>query len=151
MKEMPLSYVMLFRDDRSSRILYRKIERSKTTTIDGNGTLSTDPWLDKLCGLDLSTSIFAWSQPVHETYHVDSDFPILRKRISKLHFYMEGIQPSRLTSLWRDRRDLRLWYTVWVVLIIGGIGILEAGVSIVLTAVQIGIAQEVLELQRRQI
>ena len=146
---MLLSYVILFRDDRSARKLYRKTERTKASFISTNGRMSTDPWLDKLCGLDLSTSLFTWNQPVRETYHADSDFPILRKRLNRLHLYMDGIQPSRLTSLWRDRRDLRLWYTIWVVLIIGGISIIEAGVSIVLAAVQVGIAQEALELQRK--
>ncbi|KAL8911208.1 MAG: hypothetical protein Q9171_003584 [Xanthocarpia ochracea] len=148
MKEILLSYRMLFRDNRSARILYRKTERKKASIVDATGNISSDPQLDALCGLDLSTSIFTWNQPVHETYHAESDFPILRKRLNILHLYMDGIQPNRMISLWRDRRDLRLWYTVWLVVIIGGISIIEAGISIVLSAVQIGIAQQALELQR---
>lgn len=93
MKQILLSSRMLFRDNRSARILYRKTERKKASIVDATGNISADPQLDALCGLDLSTSIFTWNQPVHEIYHAKSDFPILRKRLNILHVYVDDIQP----------------------------------------------------------
>ncbi|KAI9671545.1 MAG: hypothetical protein M1817_003597 [Caeruleum heppii] len=151
MKEISLSYRMLFRDDRSARELYRRSQRAKASIITATGGRSTDPHLDMLAGLDLPTSFFSPRQHVRETYHADSDFPILRKRLNRIQLYVDGIQPGRLTSLWRDRRDLRLWYTIWAVLIIGGIGVIQAFFAISLAAAQVGIARQSLKLQLQQL
>lgn len=109
-----------------------------------------DPVLDRACGLNLPVSIFSIGQPVRETYHAESDFPILRKRLLKLHYYIDGIQPNRVSSLWTDRRDMRLWYTFWAVIVIGGISIIQSFVSIFLSAAQVNIAQKAFELQQQQ-
>jgi hypothetical protein len=81
----------------------------------------------------------------------ESDFPLLRGRIAKVNNFVAGIEPSRVSSLWRDCRDLRLWYTIWAVLLIGGITIIQGFVSIALSASQGSIAQEALEMQRLEV
>lgn len=144
MKEIILSYGLLFADDRRSRILYKKEERARAAISFANGT---DHLLDQFCGLNLSTSIFSFGQPVRETYNADTDFPIFAGRLLAIQGYMSGIEPSRIQSLWRDRRDLRLWYTIWAVIIMGGIGIIQSTVQIILSAAQVGLATESNQLQ----
>jgi hypothetical protein len=150
MKEILLSYNLLFRDDRSSRVLYRAKERSKSSFSTVGLEAWVDPVLDRACGFDLPTSIFSFDEPVRETYHPESDFPMLRERLLKLHYFMDGIQPTRMAALWRDRRDLTQWYTLWTLIIVGGYFIIQSIISILLAAVQVAIARKSLELQERQ-
>ena len=154
MKEIILSYGLLFHDWRLARKIYRKEERNRTSTMILYGRANVDLWLDKLCGMDLPTSIFSsmWSKySIRETYDANSQFPILSGRLKIIQDYIEGIQPSRFASLWNDRRDLRLWYTVWAVLIIGGISILQASFSLILSAAQVAIAAKAYDLQIQQL
>lgn len=133
--------------------MYHEDERRLATTTIPYGRQIVDPWLDKLCGMDLPISIFSslWSKHgIREMYDADSQFPILSGRLKVIQDYMEGIQPSRITSLWNDRRDLRLWYTVWVVLIIGGISIIQAAVGLILSGAQVALAAKAYDLQMQQ-
>jgi hypothetical protein len=148
--EVLLSYALLFADDRSARKLYRKTERVRASLPNTAGEPIVDPLLDRLCGTHLSISIFSFGRPVRENYDAQSDFPCLRPRLKRLNDYMSGVEPSRLRSLWRDRRDLRLWYTIWAVIILGGITILQAFVSIFLSAAQLAIAEKTYRLQLDQ-
>ena len=150
MNEIILSYSLLFKENRRSRDLYRSQERERASVSGQEGRRLMDPVLDRACGLDLPVSIFSWGQPVRETYHAESDFPILRKKLLKLHYHIDGIQPSRVSSLWTDRRDMRLWYTFWAVIVIGGISIIQSSITIFLTAAQVGLAQKSLVLQQQQ-
>ena len=140
-----LSLRLLFRDDRRARRIFQRQERARAIT---SGII--DPWLDNLCGATHSTSILSWGSPVRETYSAKSDFPIFASRLHKVQEYVTGIQPNRIVSLWRDRRDLQRWYTIWAVLIIGGISVLLAIAQIWLSAAQVGIASEALKLQKDQ-
>jgi hypothetical protein len=144
MKEIMLTYCILFRDDRKSRKIYQLRERARARFINGS-----DSKLDTLCGADWSTSIFA-STPVKESYDSEVDFPILSRRLHRLQDYMLSIQPNRVLSVWRDRRDLTRWYTLWAVLIIGGISVVLGIIQLFLSAAQVGIAAESLELQKLQ-
>jgi len=149
MQEIILSYGLFFRDDRRSRLLYQSAERKRASSYNSEASY-VDPLLDSLCGFDQPTSIFFLAKPGRETYHPTSDFPILKERLLKIHHYINGIEPGRISTLWQDRRDLRLWYTIWAVLIIGGITIIQSFISIFLSATQIAIAQEAFQLQKAQ-
>lgn len=142
-KELRLSYSLLFRDSRRGRERYRSKERARAA-IEG----SVDPLLDELCGYDVSESWFKSWSPARETYHADTYFPIFRHRLCAIHNFMDGIEPNRLVSIWQDRRDLRLWVTIWVVLILTAVGILLAIVSLALSAAQLRVAEDGLDLQR---
>lgn len=162
MNEILLSYALLFRNDRISRKLYGRSERTKaaisrpefhaTGGEQSKSSLVVDPVLDRVCGFNCSNSLFSSfrSPALHETYDGASEFPILQSRLNRLQDYMEGVQPSRLLLLWRDRRDLRLWYTVWLVVLIGGIGIAQQFAAIAIGAAQLAIATEALTLQKKQ-
>ena len=147
LREILLSYSLLFRDDRRARNLYRKIERKRASLEDSTSEEVVDPWLDKLCGVYLSTSIFSLGGPVREVYDAEADFPIFKRRITKIQDYMESIQPNRFMSLWRDRRDLRIWYTIWTVIVLGLISIIQTSIGIALAAAQLQVAIKATQMQ----
>jgi hypothetical protein len=45
-------------------------------------------------------------------------------------------QPSKVTDLWRDRRNPLQWYTFWAVLWVGGASIVLAVLQLVVSLVQ---------------
>ena len=151
MNKIILSYSLLFREDRFSRRLYRFQERKRAAIPRLGGEPVMDPVLDRACGLDMRVSVFSYRQPVRETYHAESDFPILRKRLLKLHYYIDGIRPNKVSSLWTDRRDIMRWYTFWgSFVVLGGISIIQSFVSIILAAAQVRLAEKTYELQQQQ-
>jgi hypothetical protein len=147
MNEIMRSYKLLIRDDRLSRKLYQK-QRHRASL--GRNPISVDPLLDVLCGKEISTSFWKFHSPVRDTYDAATDFPILRERLEAIEDYMAGIQPSRITSLWRDRRDIRTWYTIWAVLIVGGVSIILACISVYLASAQVALAAKSYQLQLKQ-
>ena len=112
-----------------------------------------DPYLDELCGNNIPSSYFRlpfFDSPVRDNYDAEADFPILKDRLNKVQDYMKGIQPNRFMALWHDQRDLRLWYTIWAVIILSVIGLILATVSMFLAAVQVNYARLAYELQLKQ-
>ena len=57
-------------------------------------------------------------------------------RVRILDAYMKSKKPSTLRGLWRDRRDSLQWYTLWVVIIFGGLSLLIALFGLAMTAAQ---------------
>ncbi|KAM3446483.1 hypothetical protein MY3296_009630 [Beauveria thailandica] len=139
--EMQVTYRLLFRDDSRARKLYTQQERSRAamTLDDYEGTV--DPYLDDLCGKN-SPNSWWFSQSVRDSYDAEADFPIFKDRLKRIQDYMHGIQPNRFMSLWRDRRDLRIWYTIWVVIILGIISLIAQFIALALSAAQLSIAQK---------
>lgn len=72
---------------------------------------------------------------MRDIYDIETDFPIFSNRFKKIQDYIKGIESSRFMSLWRDRRDLRLWYTIWTVIIIGVFSLILSTVSMFLAAI----------------
>lgn len=147
--EVMLSYSLLFKDNRRSRKIYQSFERTRAYLAKSANSLSTDPCLDELCGYNIPSSYFAFGSAVRDSYDADN-FPIFRDRLKRIQDYMKEIQPNRFMSLWRDRRDLRLWYTIWTVIILGVIGLIETTISMFLSAAQLNFARLAYELQLQQ-
>ena len=148
--EVMLSYALIFRDDRRARKIYQRSERERAFLVKSGQRPYVDPCLDELSGNDISTSWFKLRSAVRDSYDADNDFPIFRDRLQKIQDHMKEIQPNRLMSLWRDRRDLRLWYTIWVVIILGVISLIVSIVSMFLSVAQVNFARMAYELQLRQ-
>ncbi|KAI4279934.1 MAG: hypothetical protein L6R38_004854 [Xanthoria sp. 2 TBL-2021] len=148
--EVMLSYALLFRVDRRSRKVYQSCERARASLEKSTNQIQVDPCLDELCGNNISASFFTFGSSVRDSYDSGSDFPIFKNRLKKIQDYMEGIQPNRFKSLWRDRRDLRLWYTIWVVIILGVLGLVVSLVSMFLAAAQVNLARLAYESQLQQ-
>ncbi|KAH6620733.1 hypothetical protein B0J18DRAFT_205972 [Chaetomium sp. MPI-SDFR-AT-0129] len=143
LREVMLSYTLLFKADRRSRRIYQRSERARASL--GNGDQSfVDPCLDELCGYSISTSV---TMPVRESYDANIEFPVFRARLERIQQHIRDIQPNRFMSLWRDRRDLRLWYTIWAVIVLSVIGLIIAAISVVLAGIQVNYAKLAYDLQ----
>ena len=143
LREILLSYSLLFRFDSHAQKTYHNIERIRAGK-DGH----RDPLLDELCmGRDAHTSLrlLYWlTTPVKESFDAASDFPILSSRLWRVQKHIESIQPNRISSLWRDKRDIMRWYTFWAVVILGSFNILIAMVQAALSAAQVKLAMKAL-------
>ncbi|KAK4156153.1 hypothetical protein C8A00DRAFT_30965 [Chaetomidium leptoderma] len=146
MDEVLSSYALLFRHDDRARRLFWKRERGSAATEDYDGKAVFDPQLDKACGYSSRSPFFSrWNEPSRETYHV-AQFPLFQQRLKTLQFFMDGIQPNRIRSIWRDRRDPRLWWTFWTVVMFGCATLVLAVVSIGLSVWQGVMTQRGLDL-----
>lgn len=150
LSEVMLSYTLLFRDDNRSRREYKSTERERAALATNDNRLYVDPCLDELCSNSIPTSFSTFRSPVRDSYDASADFPILRDRLKRIQDFMKGIQPNRFMSVWRDRRDLRLWYTIWVVIILSVISLVVSVVSMALAAAQVNIAWKAYKLQLQQ-
>lgn len=90
-----------------------------------------DQVLDKLCR-------YKEPRPLKSrtSYSKDQHFPILGHRLAAIQDDIDHLQLTRITALWRDRRDLSRWYTFWAVLIIGGIGNVLSAIQTCFTIIQ---------------
>ena len=146
LREVMLSYTLLFKADRRSRRIYQRTERARASLGNGNQPF-IDPCLDELCGYSISTSV---TTPVRESYDANIEFPVFKARLERIQQYIRDIQPTRFMSLWRDRRDLRLWYTIWAVIVLTVIGLIIAVISMVLAGIQVNYARLAYELQLKE-
>lgn len=142
MDEIVLSYQLLFKHESRSRKLYSSTERLRAGINHADGGSEFDPILDQACGFGYPHSWLTWQQPVRETYHADADFPLLNARLTRLHLFMDGIQTNRVVSLWRDRRDRRMWLTFWTVLIFGVFALVQGTIGTVLSGIQVWYAKQ---------
>ncbi|KAI9772632.1 MAG: hypothetical protein M1840_000226 [Geoglossum simile] len=143
LREILLSFRLIFGDNSDSRSFYRK--RAK---IDAEKNGSLDPILDQLCGKRPSVSNPGedWlPSQTTESYEKQDTFPLLTPRLNVLQKYILRQQPSRWRSLWDDRRDLTRWYTVWVVAIFGVLSVFLSIVQIILGAIQVSLGYQSLK------
>ncbi|KAL2833834.1 hypothetical protein BDW59DRAFT_64532 [Aspergillus cavernicola] len=141
MREILQSYKLLVLFDVRARSVYQRHREDLTQLLDH------DNELDILClgvshkGLGLD---YRYRPPgLRETFRASSDFPILGPRLLKIEQYIDSIQPNRISSLWRDRRDILRWYTFWAVFFLGSL-------NLIIAAVQAGLSAEQVRLARKQ-
>ena len=145
-----LSYTLLFRVNRRLRKVYQSFERARASLERSASRPQVNPCLDELCGNNMSAFFSTFGSSVRDSYDSGSDFPIFSNRLKKIQDYMEGIRPNRFMPVWRDRRDLRFWYAIWVVIILGVIGLAVSIVSMVLAAAQVNFTRMAYKLQLQQ-
>lgn len=110
-----------------------------------------DPLLDRLCGAKIaelrSLPSDLWLDSCldsneklleQDVYSSDVHFPLLGDRLLSLQEFNLRQSPSRIRDLWRDRRNPLQWYTLWAVLIIGGLSLLLQIVQVLLSTAQFG-------------
>ncbi|KAK3379095.1 hypothetical protein B0T24DRAFT_694480, partial [Lasiosphaeria ovina] len=157
-QEVLLSYRLLFGKSTRSR----KLAHSELAALKSDGR-PFDQLLTPLCESRYRTRLCPWSRrskhdrtleklpdwvwPVScrdsegnlqesDVYNAGSDFPRLGRRLLELQKFNLRQRPSRLTDFWRDRRNPLQWYTFWIVLLVGG-----AGVILALLQLAVGIMQ----------
>ena len=110
MQEILLSYRLLVLFDRRARGSFDKVA-SRIRRLD-----DFDSELDELC-LGSPPRRGPWGrflfkpEGLRETFRASSDFPIFSARLLKIEEFIDSVQPTRIASLWRDRRDILRWYT----------------------------------------
>lgn len=131
LREILLSYRLIFGQDRRSRKLFRSLGPPRDHSHD-----IRDPLLVKLC----TSSTFECPGPVslveRQEYDVSGDFPHLRGKLSRLCDFMGDKQPRSLKDLWLDNRNSGTWLTFWAVLIFGSVSIFFATVQTVFAILQ---------------
>ena len=129
LQEVLLSFRLLFGQDKTSRKHFRE-----THPFDGTPEKYRDEVLMSLCGRKQCSPNYGLRE--RDIYDLQHDFPILRSRIAVLMNHFSNIRPRTWRELWDDKRDSASWYTFWLVLIIGGVGILLAFLQVVFQIVQ---------------
>lgn len=66
-----------------------------------------------------------------------SSYPIFGQRLRELQKYMEKQRPRNLRQIWKDRRDTVGYWAFWAVIVVGGLSILLALVSIAISSAQL--------------
>lgn len=137
MREVLLSYYLLFGHDSRSSKLYRSRLRPKLL-----GESHCDPWLDDVC------SSGEWDLPMHNSsmlqsksiYNTSSDFVLLGPRLVRLKTYCDAQQSRKFWDFWRDRRNPFNFYTFWAVIVIGVLSLFFSVAQSALSAAQLRFA-----------
>ncbi|KAI9719974.1 MAG: hypothetical protein M1812_003099 [Candelaria pacifica] len=138
LREVLLSYRLLFGQSKDTRNLFRTMDPFEDVASEGR-----DDLLMRLCGRkSVDTSAFGKER---SAYHLPQHFPILRFKIAVLKAQLSVSKAKGWRELWRDRRDSTNWYTFWAVLIIGGVGILLSFLQVL-----VGITQIVITVRPRE-
>lgn len=146
MREIELSYRLIFGEHHKSRKLYRSQEARKAS-ISG----AADSTLDSLCGLpqaEIDNNTWLQLPPQVHSFDKTQSFPFLLKRLDELQEYMLRQQPRGLVDMFIDRRDKFRWHTFWAVIIIGGLGLLLGIIQTVLASLQVVIGYKSLSQSR---
>lgn len=153
-QEIILSYRLLFGQDGKSRIVARE-EVCKLKNSCANE--SVDAMLLDLCERKYEYGSLWWktydkvlqSYPSEiwpitcrtmeghllqsDVYSARDDFPRLGRRLIKLQQFNSRQRPSKLTDLWRDKRNPLQWFTFWAVVIVGGVANILAALQLLVT------------------
>ncbi|KAK6528305.1 hypothetical protein TWF281_009549 [Arthrobotrys megalospora] len=142
LREVLLSYRLLFGQSPESRKLFRTVNPFKEKTPKE----LHDPLLEQLCTAQQYSSLdFLQKVRIHErdAYRHKRDFPILRARIAIMQKNLRQWKPRGWPSIWNDRMDPASWYTFWAVLVIGVLLlILVIGLLILQVLQFVGLGQE---------
>ena len=130
LKEVVLSYRLLFAQDPKSRRLFDQLDAFEDYDAD-----IKDPTLRRLCTNKVYSLPFTCVE--RDFYRLHRDFPILRSRIAILQQHMLRCKPKSWRQLWQDSRDSAQWWAFWAVIALGVIGVLLAIVQVALQAAQL--------------
>ncbi|KAH8768684.1 hypothetical protein F5882DRAFT_302154 [Hyaloscypha sp. PMI_1271] len=135
MSEILRSYSLLFGDDGTSRQLYRNSEKKKIKKSFG----FRDIHLDFLCHLEDAKKTPAAEIQMQSkiSYTTKQDFPLLAPRLVRLQNFIADQSPQGFWSLWKDKRDLNRWVTLWAATFLGFIGLGLAFIQIILGSIQV--------------
>lgn len=112
LREILLSYRLLFGQKRVSRNFFRRLAKSEPSLLQ-----NPDAFLHSIC----TTKLFFHMSVPHDqlVYRADSDFPVLGERLKLLQKELRGTKPKNWRDLIRDKRDTTQYWTFWLVAIFG--------------------------------
>lgn len=157
-QEVILSYRILFGQDGISRKLaHQEICALKQS----RANQSVDTMLSDLCERKYKSGCLWWKSydrvlrgyppnvwPItcrsieghlqqSDVYSARDDFPRLGRRLIKLQQFNLRQRPSKLTDLWRDRRNPLQWYTFWAVVLVGGVANILAALQLLVSIIEL--------------
>jgi hypothetical protein len=155
-QEVILSYRLLFgQDGKSRKVAREEVSRLKNSYAKQN----VDAMLLDLCERKYEYGSLWWKTydkvlqgypseiwPItcrtmeghlqqSDVYSARDDFPRLGPRLIKLQQFNSRQRPSKLTDLWRDRRNPLQWYTFWAVVLVGGLANILAALQLLVAIV----------------
>ena len=140
-REIIQSYRILFGQDRHSWKAFAKDFGSNSPLFQADPC--EDPLLPRLCGSEwLKLSIYedVDASGAKNVYSARADFPFFGNRLSNLQDFAVTQCPSNWRTVWRDRRDVPRFWTLWAVMVFGGASIVIGIVQVVLAAAQVAAA-----------
>ena len=102
--------------------------------------MGEDTLLPCLCGEEwLKQGIYEDidASGVKSVYSARADFPFLADRLLSLQEFSVTQCPSDWRSVWRDRRDMARFWTLWAVMVFGGASIIIGIIQVVLAVAQL--------------
>ncbi|BDD54407.1 hypothetical protein MAP00_000027 [Monascus purpureus] len=155
-QEVILSYRILFgQDDMSRKLAHEEVCNLKQS----RANQSIDTMLLDLCERKYKSGYLWWKSydrvlrgyppniwPItcrsieghlqqSDVYSAQDDFPRLGRRLLKLQQFNLRQRPSKLTELWRDRRNPLQWYTFWAVVLVGGVANILAALQLLVAII----------------
>ncbi|KAH8704213.1 hypothetical protein BGW36DRAFT_355585 [Talaromyces proteolyticus] len=131
-RELVFTYRLIFGQSRDAYKAFRSDYENKLDEKD----IDRDPLLYRLCGSDWSNECLydeLDAPHIRTVYSTMSDFPFFGQRLIELQEYVLSQSPDNFTTLWRDRRDITTFYTLWAALIFGItttlLGIIQVGLQ----------------------
>ena len=131
LKEISLSYRLLFGQATSSRNYYRSIKPRTGEMLICDDTLKT------LCS---HKEVFTSSYNIPEdqsVYFSSRDFPMLYTRLVPLARELQATKPNSMIDILRDRRDKLQYWTFLLVAIVGGVSILLSFIQVLLQGIEV--------------
>lgn len=131
LKEVSLSYRLLFGQVTSSRNYFRLIKPKKGEMLIYDETLRT------LC---THKEVFTSNYNIPEdqsVYFSSRDFPMLYSRLVPLARELQATKPNSMIDILRDRRDKLQYWTFLLVAIVGGISIILSFIQVLLQGIEV--------------
>ncbi|KAF2793724.1 hypothetical protein K505DRAFT_223725, partial [Melanomma pulvis-pyrius CBS 109.77] len=121
-REVLLSYRILFSQDKKSRFCLSKLQ----SDLEGHGF--SDPLLNDLCAANLSQlerkyNAMSGVLDLPGSSFAGTEFRYLGKRLLAIQEFSERHRPRKLREIYLNRRDSEKYYTFWAVIWIGGLSI----------------------------
>lgn len=138
LREVIETYRLLFGQDKASWELFRARYRIRRRLR--RQPPQWDPLLNSICGADWADQDiynFLGSLPSKTVYSAQDDYPFFAERLVILHEFVAAQVPDDLLTLWRDRRDVSKYWTLWAVMVYGSIGVVLGVAQIGLSIAQV--------------
>ena len=141
-REVIQSYRILFGQDKRSWKAFAADygRRGPIPQADSGGDIGEDglsPWL---CGDEWLKQVIyedVDASDVKTVYSARADFPFFADRLLSLQDFAVTQCPSDWRTVWRDRRDVARFWTLWAVMVFGSASIVIGILQVVLTVAQV--------------
>lgn len=143
-REVLLSLRFILGQTRKSRKLAfrRALSTLRAEERDGAFGVLLHGKMDRLLSTPSSLSPDMMSNtPIGEDFLTPwTDCPLLAERLLELQKYSSMQKPTKTSKMIRDKRDLIRWYTLWVVLLLGGMGVVLSALQLAVSCAQLAYA-----------